>query len=35
MDVNTLMTIALLGVSVGGVALVALILKLFAPPSVA
>jgi hypothetical protein len=35
MDVNTLITFALLGVAVGGVALIALILKYFAPPSVA
>jgi hypothetical protein len=34
-DANTVITIVLLGVAVGGVALIALILKLFAPPSVA
>jgi hypothetical protein len=35
MDVNTVITIVLLGVAVGGVALIALILKLLSPPSVA
>jgi hypothetical protein len=34
-DANTVITIVLLGVAVGGVVLIALILKLFAPPSVA
>jgi hypothetical protein len=35
MNADTIITFALLGVAVGGVALLALILTLFSPPSVA